>query len=247
MDGNALKSLLKIKTISWLGNALTAGALLAICRITESAFWWMVTVIFAVVFAYRHSHTARTFKYMYASLWIVALTSLYAVYEVSTILILSVFFGAMFFVYVGITQLRFKDVGQWLNVFYFLLSCAAFALFAHAGPAEHVLGASIPLLLFLYMTGNEYVSLETGEIPHRRMRVYVLGVSCLATQLAWLSALLSIGYLNTATLILAFFMVGMTLIVHYFNGTYTKYVLIKDVGFFLGFSIIICALAYYAS
>jgi len=94
------------------------------------------------------------------------------------------------------------------------------------------------------MTGKEYVRAETGTY-NTRMNIFTWVISMYTAQVIWIGSLLSIGYLNVASLALVLYMVSMTIAVHHFNGTLSRKILIRDIVFFSGFSIIILAISSY--
>src|SRR3989344_1787121 len=244
MAEKKLRLLLKAPIVSWSANAISAVALLSAWRVTGSVVWLAITVLFAVMTAFWNESALRVYKWMYNSLWVIALLALAQAAEPALVIALAAFFGALLFVILGVAHVRFHEPFKQLSLFYFLLVCAAAALFALQGPVEHVVGTILVMLVFPYLTGREYLRAEIS-MWNSRIRTYLAAIVLITAEVLWILSLLSIGFLNVATLILVLYMVSMTIVVNHFQGVLTPKILVKDMFFFGIFSVVIFIISGY--
>ncbi len=245
MAEKRLRYLLKVPIVSWSANSIVPAVLFALWRLNDSGIWLGVAILFGIALGLLNGQAFRAYRWIYCGIWIVALVALSYATEATLIVALSIFFGVLLFMLLGVAQVRFRDPFKQLSICYFLLVFSAAGLFALQGPIEHMLGASLLMLLFLYLTGREYLTAEIGYF-NSRTRAYLIALALVSSQVLWIASLISIGFLNIASLILVLHMVSMTSVVHHFNGMLTKRALAKDVLFFAGFSAIILIISAYA-
>ncbi len=234
----------RVRTALWWGNSLAVSLLLIIIHAAPSVWWWLLAIVFACVLGYREVPNALRARWLYAAVWIGAFLSIGKAAEFFPAVLVAIFYGFLMFLLLGVIHIRFRDPEPFADLFYFLLSCAAFALYLFSGPGAYSFGSVLILLLFLYFTGKEYAAWKTESV-HGRLRVYLGGIALLTAQTAWIVSSFSVGYLNGAALVLVFHMTALTVVIHYFRGMLQKTELLKDIGFFAFFSAIVLILSYY--
>jgi hypothetical protein len=244
MAEKSLKSLLKAPITLWSASAIAAAGLLTAWSITGSGVWLVLALLHAGGIAYWNRHAAKSYGWLYAGTWAVSLFVLAASPGPIAAAGIALFFGFELWLLLGVMQVRFHDTHRQLSLFYFLLVFAAFALFALEGPVRHPLGGMLLMLVFLYLTGEEYVRAETQK-NNLRVRVALLVCVLITAQALWLASLLSIGFLNIASLTLVLYITCMMVMVSHFSGALTKREIARNVWFFILFSAAILLISQY--
>lgn len=245
MAEKRLKSLLKVRTLLWLGNSAGAAVLLCIWRVTGSVAWLGAVIIYGMLLGYENRSGIRNFLWLYIAMWLVAFGALDAAANTASIIGISTLFGILFFILIGVIQSRFEEPRGKLDIFYFLLVCVAMTLYAIHSPSGHTFGGAVLPFAFLYLGGGEYISAKLGFF-NKRIRVYLAGISVMAMETLWVASILSVGYLNVATLTLVLYMTLMALLVGYFQGNFSKKMIYTEVAFFAVFSTVILIISLYA-
>lgn len=239
-----LKYLLKAQTLLWLGSAALPCALFLLWRGTSLWAWCFFAIMCGCGWAIAYRYAIKKFVWTYVSIWALAILSLVYVTTPLVAVALSIFWGVILFLFFGIVLMRFSRPHPQIHIIYFLITFSAAGIYALTYSQKHIFGISLLAFVFLYTTSQEYIQTQIGT-HNKRIRIYMSAISICVAEALWIASLLSIGYLNVASLILVLYIVSMTIVIRHFKGTLTTRILVKDLMFFAGFSGVIFLLAYY--
>ena len=153
------------------------------------------------------------------------------------------FFSVIFYLILGIKNFMFIRRSRLYYVSALLLFYSIFSLFFLTDKSELFLLKYGLVFLASYFLLREWLALiSTFQYPERERVAALLG-AFLILQLLWATALLPIGFLNSANLMLLFTFVIAELLINHFLGTINKNFLIQH-GVFFG---ILFAIIYWTS
>jgi len=162
----------------------------------------------------------------------VAIISLQKLESSSLIFPAVLFFSAIFYLLLGIKNFMFIRRSRIYYVSALLLFYSVFNLFFLADKSELFLLKYGLVFLASYLLLREWLALiSTFQYPERERVAALLG-AFLILQLLWATALLPIGFLNSANLMLLFTFVIAELLVNHFLGTINRNFLIQHGVFF---------------
>lgn len=172
-----------------------------------------------------------------------AMISLQMIEGTSLVLPATIFFSVVFYLILGIKNFMFIRRSRLYYVSALMLFYPVFNLFFLADKSELFLVKYGLVFLTSYLLLREWLALiSTFQYPERERVAALLG-AFLLLQLLWATALLPIGFLNSANLMLLFTFVIAELLVNHFLGTINKNFLIQH-GVFFG---ILFAIIYWTS
>lgn len=172
-----------------------------------------------------------------------AMLSLEMIEGSSLVLPAVLFFSVIFYLILGIKNFMFIRRSRLYYVSALLLFYSIFSLFFLADKSELFLLKYSLVFLASYLLLREWLALISAFQYPERERVAALLGSFLLLQLLWATALLPIGFLNSANLMLLFTFVIAELLVNHFLGTINRNFLIQH-GVFFG---ILFAIIYFTS
>jgi len=183
--------------------------------------------------------TKRAFLVMLPS----AMLSLQMLDGSSLVFPAALFFSIIFYILLGIKDLMFIRRSRLYYVSALMLFYSVFGLFFLADKSELFLLKYGLVFLAAYLLLREWLALiSTFQFPERERAAALLGAFLIA-QLLWATALLPVGFLNSANLMLLFTFVIAELLVNHFLGTINRNFLIQQ-GVFFG---ILFAIIYWTS
>lgn len=143
-----------------------------------------------------------------------------------------IFFSVIFSLILGIKEYLFIKRSRLYYVSSLSLFYLMFLFFFFADKSDYFIFKYGAVIFASYLLFREWLALiSTFQFP-RRERVAALIGAFLIAQLLWATALLPIGFLNSANLMLLFTFVIAELLVNYFLGTINKNFLIQHAVFF---------------
>lgn len=153
------------------------------------------------------------------------------------------FFSLIFYWIVGIKDLLFIKRSRLYYVAALSLFYTMFALFFLSDISEMFLWKYGAVILGTYLLFREWLRLiSTFHFPQRERLAALLGAFLIA-QLLWATALLPIGFINSADMMLLFTFVIAELLVNHFTGNISKNFLVQ----LLGISAALFLLIYWTS
>lgn len=161
-----------------------------------------------------------------------AMISLQMIEGTSFVLPAVLFFSVIFYVILGIKNFMFIRRSRLYYVSALMLFYPVFNLFFLADKSELFLVKYSLVFLASYLLLREWLALISAFQYPERERVAALLGAFLILQLLWATALLPIGFLNSANMMLLFTFVIAELLVNHFLGTVNKNFLIQHAVFF---------------
>lgn len=156
--------------------------------------------------------------------------------------VIFLFFGFLLWVVVAVRRLLFAThARQMLGIFFYFVVFLVSA-YASATSPSGAWWATFPFLfLFFFLTVREYVRMVLAD-HSSRITLFSLVIGLLCAQLLWVLSLLSVGFLNVASLVLVFLIVALDLSGYFFAGTLSRRTLFNSVGFLSFFVLLIVVL-----
>lgn len=154
-----------------------------------------------------------------------------------------IFFSVIFYWIVGIKNFLFIKRSRLYYVSALSLFYAMFSLFFLADKSEYFLFKYGVVIFGSYILFREWLALISKFHFPQRERIAALTGAFLVAQLLWATALLPIGFINSANLMLLFTFVIAELLVNHFVETISKNFLIQ----LFTFSAVLFALIYWTS
>lgn len=211
------------------------GAVLFLRLSGAGSFWWS-----AIFFAYaiylffyffrNNSGLSFTFFSLIAVFWGVMGAS-----DDSASWLLAISFGLLLFLFLGIKSLRLPHHKTAAGVVYYGLAFAVTAFFT----ATPFFWLRLPLLFFFFFFLARDMSKFFIREWSGRQKVYILTGALLVAELSFFAALLSMGFLSSALLVLVFFIPLFDIFQNFFLGTFSRIMLWRNVGFTAFFSALI--------
>lgn len=227
-------------------------ALFSVFLVLGSANWsWLaIFIIAALYFYFRESWNRSRFFSSFVILLSSSVLSVWRLAGQSSPLLFAaaVIFGILFFILLGVKNFIFVHR---LLPYYFLSSfllLAVFLLFfsvdkSNLLTAEYLLvGLSAFLLYREFLLFNSESSpslLQTPLITRKNLIAFALAF--LTFQLVWVVSLLPLGFLNSASLLLLFALLFEDLLLHNWNGTLTRQIILRNMTFLLLIGLVIFA------
>lgn len=247
MERKGLKLVSK-NPIWWLSlNTLLFGFLLGINFFLPS-FWWGAAFFSFLLFIFFDFFKDKKLKiafFVFSFLsWILVDFLRFSVPNFLAILFIF-FLSFLFFLLLGVKNFIFSKGKLILTIFFYFLSFLIFSFILRFFSFSSIIGWIISFLLFFFLLKEFFIFLTGDSFWDRRKKIYLLAVSFLTFQTLWISSLLSLGFLNSASLSLVFLIVALDIIFHYFSGSLNRAILVKNLSFLLLFSLIILFFPYF--
>lgn len=156
--------------------------------------------------------------------------------------VIFLFLGFLLWVVVAVRRLLFAThARQMLGIFFYFVVFLVSAYASAASPSGAWWATFLFLFLFFFLTVREYVRMVLAD-HSSRITLFSLVIGLLCAQLLWVLSLLSVGFLNVASLVLVFLIVALDLSGHFFAGTLSRRTLLNSVGFLSFFVLLIVVL-----
>lgn len=239
MFGKKLKSAFSPQIASLSLNATIFALLLGLLSFSSS-LWWVLAYIGYVIFLYvKHLQGAKTgawFTYLFfvISSLVIARAVDITGFGVFMILVL----GALLFLLLGSFTLRVGNPKIIGSTFYYFFIFTFVSLLLWSAPFPLSWWRMTLLFVFFWLTAREHIRFISGSYDKRK-NVFIAVFAFLGMQVAWITSLSSIGFLNAASLTLVFMISALDIMLAFFSGALNKQMLKKETVFFLGFSLLI--------
>ena len=238
-----LKSALKSPKGSILALALKAAVFSGLLYFVNSQ-WSMVIVFLAVAFYFYFQPSLNTDKFL-ASFIILLATSLIAINKLLIThysFLISLFFGFLFFLLLGIKNLIFIKRESYFYLLNGILFLAIFILFFWPAQPHWFFVKYLLVFFAIGLLFREFLNFLIPELlPSQKRKLVVWGISFLMVQLLWIISLLPISFLNAASLTLLIMFILQDFNVHHFSGTINRQIILRNITIFLILTLVICS------
>lgn len=240
MLARKLKLVLRPQTGSLFLKAALFAVLLGLVQYAHT--WWLALAAYAVFlyathFRNQHSTLLVTYALFFVITGVIA-GSLAASWLSVVAFILM---GAMLFILLGVRTLWFKETRMPISIFFYLTSFIATA-YLLAGMWQPGSWWRVPaLFVVFYFLLKEHMRFVIGSFNHR-YRLYAVAIAFIATQAALVASLLSVGYLNTASLVLILLIAMVDGGINFLTGGLNKKSLQETAAFVGVFTLVVLVL-----
>lgn len=213
---------------------------------------WRLVLIFLAAASYFYFQRAFNGRRFLSSFLVLTAISFLAVSHIRTgasslkLVLLSIFSGILFFLLLGIKNLILlhrQSLYYFLNGFLMLMILGLFFdTFASSFFVIRylALGLAIFLLFREFLVFNFDDSLDLPNFPALARKNFISSIfSFLALQLLWGIALLPIGWLNSASLGLLFVLILEDFMIHNWNGTMTRHIILRNLTILIFLGLVI--------
>ncbi|MDP1706345.1 MAG: hypothetical protein Q8L36_00815 [bacterium] len=221
-----------------------AGAAIVLSLLYFSAFSWLAIFIFWGFFGYIYfaeSFRRRSFRFSYWLLIFLAfvLIKIGLDYFWTPVLALALFlvFLALFFVVLGLIDFVFGDQFLVYNLFHSSFFLAVFGIFFYFRFSSSFLLLFGLFLVVLLLLEEFFVFNGIGWPKRRLVAEGVLALT--AVQIAWLTSLLPIGFINSAAFLVLFLGLSRDAALAHFQGHFSIFYLFRQLTFFIILSLFI--------
>lgn len=156
--------------------------------------------------------------------------------------VIFLFVGLLLWIAIAVRRLLFASHSQqMLGIFFYLVVFLFSAYVCAVAPFGTWWAMFIVLFLFFFLTTREYARMVFAGASYR-ITVFSLVSGFLCAQLLFVLLLLSVGFLNIASLVLVFIIVLFDVYTHFFLGTLTRRTILNSIGFLSFFVLLIVVL-----
>lgn len=240
MDVKKLRLDLRAPTTFLFLKVFVFGGLLLILSLVHS-FWWQAAFGGYVVFLFLNFFGDKKLRICFL------LFSLLSVLAVGLLtgsfwsVFLIIFLSFLLFLLLGVKILVFSQIKSVLGIFFYFLVFLLLVVFSGNWFSANFPLKTVVFFFLFYLVLKEYSSFVLGVFDGRK-KIYLLAVSFLTAQLLWTTSLLSVGFLNAASLVLVFLIASLDVLFHHFLGELNFRVALKNIVFFGFFSSMILLL-----
>lgn len=231
---------LGLKTLNWrlLVNSVIFAVILGLALKTHS-WWWIFFYCVYAFYIYFYFFKTEASKLFFSFLFflVISLRIVFDVFFGFVDFFIIIFLAGLFFILIGLKSIHFHNPRLFSGIFYyFLIFLGSLYLlifsFNNSSWWRMILG-----FIFFYLISKDYFSVIFDKFDGRK-KVFSLVLSFASSQLLFVSSFLSIGFLNSASLVLIFWTVAVDLSYHFFCGILTKRIIIRDSIIFIVFSLL---------
>ena len=224
-----LKSVLKIAQLRLILKALIFGGLLLWVRVSEFTFWpVLVFVLFNFVLYFRNQ--TKNISENFWSFVVLVAASLYGVSLLThpEFLLLSViFFSFLFYVSLGIKEFILTNRYEWNYLKNLFLIYSIFLSYFLSDKYNFFTLKFMAVFICLFLVVREWLSWLYANFP-KRYNLVAITFSFLTLQFLWAISLLPLGFINSATLIMVIFYLGLDFLFGHFRGLVNRKFIIKN-------------------
>lgn len=220
---------------------LKAAIFSALLLLAGSHWWWVILFIPASFYFYfRPSLNSGQFILSFLVLLITSLFFINSSLITHYPLLITLFFGFLFFLLLGVKNLIFVKRQLFYDVFESLLFLTIFTSFFRAENASLFFGKYLLVFFAVAFLLKEFLIFSTEDFRNSsKKNLIVYGTAFLILQLVWAIALLPLGFLNAASLVLLITLILQDFIVHHFSGTINRSIVLRNATVFLILSLVI--------
>jgi hypothetical protein len=203
---------------------------------------WSLVVVFILVSFYLYFRPSLNSSQFILSFLVLLATSLLIVLLVNGqwSLVISLFFGFLFFLLLGVKNLIFVNRQPFYYLFNGLLLLVIFISFFWAENSRLFFIKYLSVFFAIAFLFREFLIFSiNGFSNSTKKNLIVYGAAFLIFQLLWAITLLPISFLNAAGLALLIVMILQDFIVHHFSGTMSRQIVLRNVTVFLILSLVI--------
>jgi len=203
---------------------------------------WLFAVVFVLVSFYLYFRPSLNGSQFILSFLVLLATSLLIVLLVNGqwSLVISLFFGFLFFLLLGVKNLIFVNRQPFYYLFNGLLLLVIFTFFFWAGNSHLFFIKYLSVFFAIAFLSREFLTFSIdGFSNSAKKNLIVYGTAFLILQLLWAITLLPISFLNAAGLALLIVIILQDFIIHHFSGTMSRQIVLRNVTVFLILSLVI--------
>ena len=224
-----LKSVLKTVQLRLILKSCIFAGLLLWARTSDFMPLPVLVFILASFVFYFRNHTQNNFE-SFSSFLVFVASSLYSISQLShpEFLLLSViFFSFLFYISLGIKEFAFTHRFEWNYIKNLFLVYSVFMSYFLADKYFLFPLKFLAVFLALFFVVREWLLWLYASFP-KRYNLAALVFSFLMLQIVWAISLLPLGFVNSATLAMVIFYIGMDFLIGHFRGLITKKLIIKN-------------------
>lgn len=223
-----------------------AGLLIWLLSIKPVGFFSVLLfLLVSFYFYWRPLFSGRQFLGSFLTLLVVSILALRFLNFTILGIVSGLGLGILFYWLLGIKNLVFAHrsaVYYLLNSFLFFL---VFFFFFLIDKSRSFWFQYLAAGLAVFLLSKEFLSFFISDFPKRKT-LAAAGFSFLVLELLWAVSLLPIGFLNSSALTLFAVLILMDFVIHHFNGTLTRKVILRNITSWIVLSIVIFAASKWA-
>ena len=244
-----LKSVLKTHKGSLLALACKAAIFSGLLYFSDN--YWLAMAGFLAAALYFYFQSLLNIRQFLASFLVLLVISLIVMSKLPIAdyqLPIAGFFGFLFFLLLGIKNLIFINRQPLYHFLSGLLLLTIFICFFVIGNKASSLififkylaaFSAVFLLLKEFLTVSGQQLAVSSHLGSQKINLFSAGLSFALIQFLWAINFLPLGFLNSAALILLIALILQDFVIHYFSGTISRQLILKNITVFLILSLII--------
>lgn len=224
-----LKSVLKTVQLRLILKSFIFAGLLLWVRTSDFMTLPIFVFLLACFIFYFRNHTQNNLE-NFSSFLILLASSLYGISQLShpEFLLLSViFFSFLFYISLGIKEFAFTHRFEWNYIKNLFLVYSVFLSYFLADKYFLFPVKFLSIFLVLFLLVREWLFWLYATFP-KRYNLAALIFAFVMLQIVWVISLLPLGFINSATLAMVIFYLGIDFLVNHFRGLVTKKLIIKN-------------------
>lgn len=232
------------KLLSPLSYGVKAVIFAIFLLLAANHWWWAILFVLSAFYFYLKPRlNAGQFFSSFLVLLIASLFFINLPLITHYSLLISLFFGFLFFILLGIKNLIFLNRQNFYQFLNGLLFLSIFILFFDANKSEIFIVKYLMVGLAVFLLSKEILKFGPREFIglEKSLNLIPAVFTFLTLQVLWAIALLPIGFLNSASLALLVILVLQDFSLHHFSGTISRQITLRNITLFLVFSLFIFA------
>ena len=202
---------------------------------------WLFILLFILVVSYLYFRPSlNASQFLFCFLVLVGASLLAVNLLGNWLMAVSLFFGFLFFLLLGVKNLIFVNRQP---LYYIFNSFLLLVIFIYFFWAENFRLFFIRYLLLFFAVAFLFREFSTFFIPglpnSPKKRLIIYGTAFLVLQLVWAITLLPLSFLNAASLALLIALILQDFISHHFSGTMSRKIVLRNATVFLILSLVI--------
>ena len=207
---------------------------------------FLLFIFFAFYFYFRPRLNSGRFFYSFLTLVSVSLIIAGKLPVSSYRFLFVLFFGAVFFVLLGIKNLVFVHPQNFYYIINGLLLLSVFLSFFIADKSHWFILKYLLAGVAIFLLSREFLSFFSASTNKFLILLTSLVFAFLAMEMIWVVALLPMGFLNSSALVLLFMLVLEDFAVNYFAGGLNRVLVLRNVTIFVLMSLAIFAASHWS-
>lgn len=204
-------------------------------------FDWLPFLVFFTIFGILFFRSRST---PLVVLFVSAVGTVWVLNNFLFIVLLAIFFSVLLYLTAGVKELVIIHRFEWGFIKILLLLFAVFLLFFISDKSSYFLGKYFLVFIAVFLLFQEWFSQSSVYFPKRHMLVSLIA-AFLLVQLLWGVALLPIGALNSASLMILISYIIIDFSDNYFLGTVNLKLVIKNSAILILLSLIIFSVSFW--